>query len=357
MMASPRPGVVAGVVGFAGRSSVQRWVGLFVLGLACAVGGCGDDDGGDGRSADGGGERDAADTLLDASSVDASYVSPGAAAGNEQRPAGVAHCYSALSGNHAATSEFWTAFRGGELERRAAAIAALAAASEEHPDEEEFALLAGLANLWRVAEPLPEQVDDMAGFIAAALQARSELERAYALCPTDHRIPAWLGPILVNQGRALMDEATVQEGLTVLQQGIDHYPSFVLFSKLLVYANQPKDDPDFRQALDAIRENLAICEQGDPACSNHPHAAHNVEGASVFLGDVYAKAGDREAALSTYMMVHESEQLAQWDYHALLQQRLETLDARIAAYDDDDPDNDPVAAWSDDNQCSICHRQ
>jgi tetratricopeptide (TPR) repeat protein len=281
---------------------------------------------------------------------------PGAL-GDDHRPEGVALCYSDLSSQHAATGAFWGAILGGKLDDRAAAIDALTAAGEKYPDEEEFALLLGLAHLWRVAEPLPEQVDDMAGFVTSALGARTELERAYALCPTDHRIPAWLGPILVNTGRALKDDATVDEGLKVLQQGIDHYPAFVLFSKLLVYADRPKDDPDFQNALDALTENVDLCTAADPACSNHAHAAHNFEGASVFMGDVLAKAGKRAEALAAYEMAKGADEYPDWDYSALLDERIKSIDDRIAAFDDADPANDPEAAWTSNNQCSICHRQ
>lgn len=283
-------------------------------------------------------------------------VEADAAAGNEHRPPGVALCYSALADAHPATAAFWTAFGGGVLEDRAAAITALADATKEFPEEEELALLSGLANLWRVAEPLPDQVDDMAGLGAAALTARSELERAYALCPTDHRIPAWLGPVLVNTGRAFGDQATIDEGLAVLQQGIEHYPSFVLFSKLLIYADRPKDDPDFQNALDALNENTAVCSPSDPACSNHARAVHNVEGASVFLGDVLTKAGEKQRALDTYAYAKDAAEYGEWDYQELLEARITDLDARSASYDNDDPSDDADAIWTSDQQCSVCHR-
>jgi hypothetical protein len=298
--------------------------------------------------------HDDREPLRDAAAADASASStPSQGA----RPEGVALCYSALSSAHEATLAHWTALRGGRLEDRAAVIADLAQAATEYPEEEELALLHGLANLWRVAEPLPEQVADQGGLITAATTARSELERAYELCPTDHRIPAWLGPVLVNTGRALMDDATIENGLAVLQQGIDHYPSFVLFSKLLVFADRPKSDPDFQQALDAVFENVAVCEAGDPACTNHAHAAHNVEGASVFLGDVLAKAGDAAMARGFYEMAMQSPDYASWDYQALLLDRLENLDARVQAYETEALDDDPEAVWTSDKQCSICHRE
>ena len=127
--------------------------------------------------------------MVDAGGVDAS----------EGRPPGVALCYSAAADQHAATTGFWAALGAGDRDARAAAIAALDAAATAAPDEEEFHLLLGLAHLWRLAEPLPSETSP-GEQLPSALAARDHLRLAYQLCPTDHRIPAWLGPILVRFG-------------------------------------------------------------------------------------------------------------------------------------------------------------
>ena len=284
-------------------------------------------------------------------------IQPGKALGNEQRPAGVAHCYTELSSNHAATRAFWVTFRSGDLTGRRAAIAALSRAGQEHPQEEEFALLNGLANLWRVVEPLPEEVEDNESFIQAALLARTELERAYELCPTDHRLPAWLGPILVNMGRAMSSDDVVQQGLAVLDRGMAHYPGFVSFSKLLVFADRPRDSAEYQGALQTVRDNIATCSPRDPACSNHAHAAHNAEGAAIFYGDALAKGGDRDAALDAYGIAREARSHRDWNYKGLLDDRLATLEARITAFGTSDTGDDPESAWQSNYQCSICHAQ
>lgn len=334
----------------------SRWTramrSSFALGvMAMLVFGCGDD------AAAPAGTEDAATDGAGGAGTDAGTDAGASRAGNAGRPAGVATCYSALADAHPATTAFWAAFLGGKLEDRADAIAGLEAAGQEYPDEEEFALLAGLANLWRVAEPLPDQVDDLPGMITGALNSRTQLERAYELCPTDHRIPAWLGPVLVRTGEATGNQAAIDEGLEVLQQGIDHYAEFVLFSKMLIYADRPKDDADFQKALDAILENLDICPPDSPACTNQPLAAHNFEGASVFFGDVLAKAGMQSEARATYTMAMDVPEYAAWDYQSVLAERLDTLDARVKAFDTTDAKDDPESVWSADFQCSICHRK
>lgn len=274
------------------------------------------------------------------------------------RPEGVALCYTELAETHAATKAFRAALAEGDRGSRAAAVDQLDAAVTEHPEEAELALLLGLAQLWRVAEPLES---DQAVFVQSALAAREHLARAYELCPTDHRIPAWLGPVLVNMGRALQNQDIIDEGLAVLQKGIDHYPSFVLFSKVLVYADEPADSPDFQNAVDAVYANVDDCsaEDGgltnDPACNNGAAVPHNLEGSAVFLGDVFAKSGRKSDAMSFYKSAEQSEDYASWDWHDLLADRMETLDARVAAYGTSSAADDPDAAWTSGYQCAICH--
>lgn len=299
------------------------------------------------------GEIDAGDTEDSAVDAGPELILP---EGNADRPEGIAHCYSELSSTHDATQAFWVAFTNARFEERDAVTEGLAEAAEQHPDEEEFALLHGLSALWRLAEPTPEEEDDMAGLITAATTARSELERAYELCPTDHRLPAWLGPIIVNTGRAISDEATVEDGLDVLQQGIDNYPSFVLFSKLLIFAQDHKDSAEFQGALDALMENIMVCGDADPACNNNPRAVHNREGALVFMGDVLAKSGDRAMALETYELALAEPDYGSWDYQEMMEERIDTLDARIASFDNDDAEDDFQSAWSSTYQCSVCHK-
>jgi hypothetical protein len=303
------------------------------------------------------------DALMDDAGADPTpEPDAGMTAGPNGRPIGVAECYSTMSSAHAATLRHWQALRSGDLEGRGAMIDELSAAASEHPKEQEFALLLGLASLWRVAEPL--EIESLDPFLSLETieVAQRELERAYSMCPTDHRIPAWLGPIKIRMGRMLEDDALVAQGFDVLNRGIEHYPGFVLFSKLLVYADLPASDPDFKNATDAVRENQVYCGSvatglsRDPACNNHPHAAHNIEGSAVFLGDMYAKAQDRAAALAAYQSAKAVPTWSSWDYRELLEERITTLDARMTALASPNTSDDLEPAWASAIQCSLCHR-
>jgi len=316
-------------------------------------------------AADGAVQADArASSDLDAG-PDASAESPASdsGVGPNGRPLGVALCYSAASEAHPATAQFWDVLRRGDMAARPGAIDALKAAAKASPSEEEFALLLGLASLWRVAEPVALESLDLLLTLDSITTAESSLELAYELCPTDHRLPAWLGPIKIRMGRMNDDAALVDAGFAVLNQGIDHYPGFVLFSKFLVYADLPATDPEFKKAVEAVRSNAVYCgtvETGlasDPACHNHARASHNIEGAALFLGDMYAKAQDRAAALAAYGMAKKTDTWSSWDYQALLDERISTLDKRMKAAATTSTSDDLEPAWASQIQCSLCHRE
>lgn len=258
---------------------------------------------------------------------------------------------------HPATVMFETTLRAGDRSARAASIDALDAAVAALPNEEQLHLFLGLAHLWRLAEPLPGE-DSLLTQLGDATAARDQLKRAYELCPTDHRIAAWLGPILVQFGRRLNDTNQVNEGLMILDQGIAAYPSFVLFSKLLVYADSPRESPEFQAAFDAVVANADACNQTplDPACTNAT-VPHNREGGLLFMGDALVKALKRDEAEATYTALTSEPGYATWQFQAVATDRMQNLDARIALYSNTSTTDDPVAAWTATNQCALCHSQ
>ena len=280
--------------------------------------------------------------------------SPDASSG-VTRPPGVMLCYSPTAEAHPATVMFRAVFAAGDRSMRAATIDALDAAATALPNEEELQLFLGLDHLWRLAEPLPGEDAPLAQ-LGDATASRDHLKLAKMLCPTDARVDAWLGPVLVRFGRVLNDQATITEGLTDLDAGIASYPSFVLFSKLLVYADSARTAPEFQNALDAVTANITSCGQtpNDPACTNAT-VPHNLEGANIFLGDVYTKALRKADAQAVFAALPSSPSWSTWSFQSIQAERLQDLDARIAAYSNTDPADDPSAAWSATNQCALCH--
>ncbi|HEY5948033.1 MAG TPA: hypothetical protein VIV40_21200 [Kofleriaceae bacterium] len=273
------------------------------------------------------------------------------------RPPGVALCYTPTAEMHSATVMFKAALRAGDRSARAASITALDDAVKSLPNEEELQLFLGLAHLWRLAEPLPGE-DAPLSQLTDATGARDHLDLAYKLCPTDHRVAAWLGPILVQFGRQLNDTNMVNQGLMVLDQGIAAYPSFVLFSKVLVYANSPRESPEFQNAFDALTANAGACEQTptDPACTNAT-VPHNREGGLLFMGDVLTKALKHDEAAAAFTSTMSEPDFATWSFQSIITDRLQTLDARIGLYSNTSTTDDPAAAWTANNQCALCHTQ
>lgn len=279
-------------------------------------------------------------------------------------------CRTEFGESHPATQGFWTALRADNKQVRNQVIVDLANAMELHPDEEIFALLHGMANLWKIAEPLPEEDGDMAVQAIGAIASRESLEKAWEICPGDYRITAWLGPILYRMGSSMNDEAMIQEGLDVLNLGIEKYPEFVLFSQLLIYADKDPDSPEFQNAFSAIQGNVSACSDEeatssddvvieenteDSACSNHYRAAHNVEGSSLFVGDVYAKAGDLDTARRVYEQGLAFKDADSWPYSHLLEERLENLENFSQTAHEDQELKGAGWIWASQVQCAVCH--
>jgi hypothetical protein len=273
------------------------------------------------------------------------------------RPPGVALCYSATAEAHPAVVAFRTALRTNDRASRADVIDALDGAVGDLPNEEEAHLFLALAHLWRLAEPLAGENGLLAQYNDATA-ARDHLRTAYDLCPTDYRIAAWLGPVLVQMGKNLYNQNTVDEGIAILDEGIAHYPTFVLFSKLLVYADSPRTSPEFTAAFDAVVANLGACAQApnDPACTNLT-VPHNFEGGGLFMGDAFTKALHKTDAQTAYQGVMSGAGYATWSYGTTVTDRLQQLDSRINLYSNANTDDDPPAAWGANNQCALCHQE
>lgn len=283
------------------------------------------------------------DATLDALSVDG------------DRPPGVELCYTEQNQNHPATREFWRVFNAGDYAARADASELLMRAAEEHPEDSYFAFLQAHVNLWRLAEM--QTLGDALVALEALDIAETQFERAYALCPTDHRIPSWLGPIKIRAGQLFGDDARVEEGKRLLEQGIARYPAFVTFSRLLVYSDAPIDSEEFQSSLDAVRITRDLCNDStDPGCIDSPRVPYNREGGVIYLGDVYAMAQERENALATYMSAKSKPNWATWPYRDVLEERIRTLDARMAAAATASVLDDHETAWTVSNQCALCHQ-
>jgi hypothetical protein len=275
-------------------------------------------------------------------------------------------CYSEASSNHPATLAFWETFNASDYARRDDLIAQLEAAAKEHPDEEEFAFLLAHANLWRAAEA--QGANDLLLALDSTQAAEKGFERAAALCPTDARIAAWLGPTKILLGRLLGETALREKGEEILAKGAELYPAFVSFSNFIAYGDEPLDSPNFKKVIESARYFVGIndgddsyCQRtGDSVCSNSERIPHNLQGLALYVGDVFVKARDRDAALAAYKLVDLAAPDAQsWPFRALLEGRISNLDANIVAASSASELDDLEYAWKlgTGATCSTCHRR
>jgi hypothetical protein len=271
---------------------------------------------------------------------------------------GVSHCYSEFSRSHAVVLRQRQVFERGDYAARPSLIEDLAKAAAAYPEEEQFVLLAGLMRLWRIVEPDGLEAIDLLGMLDAIDKSERDLQRAYALCPTDHRIPGWLGPLQVKAGRATGDAKKLEAGTALMQRGAETYPDFVMFTQVLAFGVLPVSDPDFQRARDGIDFYRGRCkgERLDTACVKSPTSPHNFEGAALFFGDTLAKAQDRQGALAWYTGAMKAPKWSSWPFRDRLEQRIQRLDQRIAAAaTPDTSDDEPF--FDSERQCSLCHRE
>ena len=157
--------------------------------------------------------------------------------GPNGRPIGVEDCYTAESIGHPATQAFWAALLNGDYAQRDSIIEQLTAAAAAHPEQEQFAFLLAHASRWRVADG--HGLQDLLLMLSSVETAEREFARAYALCPTDHRITAWLGPVKIILGNLLGDSQRLQDGKRLLSEGIGALPNvcYVLECALLLWCS------------------------------------------------------------------------------------------------------------------------
>jgi hypothetical protein len=101
-------------------------------------------------------------------------------------------------------------------------------------------------------------------------------------------------------------------------------------------------------------------------CGNVGMAPHNIEGALLLFGDLYAK-GDIlddpygfRGARNLYRLVNGFAATFEWKpaFRALAADRLATADARVALYQDGDPTNDPLLIGNGPGEtCATCHHK
>ena len=87
-------------------------------------------------------------------------------------------------------------------------------------------------------------------------------------------------------------------------------------------------------------------------CNNAGLAPSNFSGSLVLFGDVYAKQGDLVEARKWYQTA-KNVTPAGYRFQSLVDDRAANVDARVAAYLDADPNNDPPVVGLGEENCAV----
>lgn len=220
-----------------------------------------------------------------------------------------------------AEAQFTRALRG-EVAMRDRAIRALRAVTEAEPTNGRAFLLYGMAQLSALAE------DSSVRYLNTIEPA---LVRARELLPEDRRIPGWIAVLHVQLAVNGGTEEARRAALAEMTAATDAYPDFNTFNFMLM---SPLFDLASGIPMECIRRanSISDCSVRDVRCQNTALVPHNVEGALATFGDLHARVGDRERALSYYRQALASPDASGWGYRSIVQGYIDGIDARIAGF-------------------------
>jgi hypothetical protein len=270
---------------------------------------------------------------------------------------------------------FWAALHAGDYQQAPEAIRLLTAAYLENPRQPEITLLLAHAHLWTIAERVRLPEIDPRITDHAILAERYFLE-AHRLNREDHRILGWLGGIRLALGSIHADERLTREGYYLLHDAIRLYPEFNYFSAGYPLSSRPAGDEKFREGVEDMWQNLALCA-GEPldranpdyrkymaqettagpkrVCWNSWIAPHNFEGFFLNMGDMLVKLGEVEPAKKIYAIAKLSKDYPSWRYKDLLDARIAQAEERAKLFQQPEPAQHPEIMFRSAYACTACH--
>jgi hypothetical protein len=238
-------------------------------------------------------------------------------------------------------------------------IVLLEGAVTKNPADGRSFFLLGMLHMFRFAQNVSDfhyASDALKREVAAA---QSALDRAVPLLPQDRRVPGFRGAATYVNGVVQNDPDRVGLGLAQLRDAVQLYPEFNSFSFVGTVANiVPPSDPLFAEALsyigDPLRGGCTPFNQPE-ICGNAGKAPHNVQGALVLFGDLFAKGGNLGKAKTFYQLALSFPDPTPWRFRSVATGRLQTAAERVALYEDDDLRNDPPLIGYRGEACAACH--
>lgn len=269
----------------------------------------------------------------------------------------------------AAEAAFWAHLWGDDPSEAAAAStrSALAKIVKQSKRDGRSWFLLGMLHLYRFGQLTTQIVDagpEARAELAAAVAALDAADRLLWNRDTrigDSRVPGFAAAARYALAVVDGDDGFLEQARNDLAYALEINAFFNVFDLMTVVQAEPPDSPAFIEAFNAMDAYLSdpdtlLCAGTQPeVCGNSGLAPTALQGTFLLFGDFYAKAGDTDAARQWYEFGAAFE--SGWRFAGLYADRLATVDARIAAYQDDDPGNDPPIVGSGAEACASCHNR
>ena len=269
----------------------------------------------------------------------------------------------------AAEAAFWAHLWGDDTgeESEQATLSELRRMAQRTKSDGRSRFLLGMMHLYRfgrstrqIAGASPVARAELAAAVAALDEAEPLLWNRETR-RGDSRIPGFAAAARYALGVVDRDDALLEQGRNDLAYAIEINAFFNVFDLMTIVQAEPSDSPAFVEAFNAMDAYLSNpktlqCAVTQPeVCGNSGLAPTALQGTFLLFGDFYAKAGHPDAARQWYGFGAPFE--SGWRFAGLYGSRLATVDARIAAYQDGDPTNDPPIVGSGAEACASCHNR
>jgi hypothetical protein len=212
----------------------------------------------------------------------------------------------------------------------------------------------------RIVDAGPEARAEIAAAVAALDEADVLLwDRGTRI--GDSRVPGFAAAARYALAVVDGDAGLLEQARNDLAYALEINAFFNVFDLMTVVQAEPPDSPAFIEAFNAMDAYLADpetlrCALTQPeVCGNDGLAPTALQGTFILFGDFYAKGGDADAARQWYQLGAGLE--ASWRFSGMYANRLATVEARVAAYQDGDPANDPPIVGSGVEACASCHNR
>ncbi len=272
--------------------------------------------------------------------------------------AGVNHALAGCPLVTRADAAFWQTLWA-EADREEESLALHQQAIDANPNDGASHFLKGMMHLYRYGQAI-QNFSEFSEFAKSeiALASRS-LDLAVENTPSSRTYPGFRGAATYQYGVTFGDAELEALGIEQLRESMEIWPLFNRFSFLgTVAAVVGADDPLFDESLWHLEELLkpeGIAQCTPVLCGNDGRAPRNLEGSGLLFGDIFAKGGKAAQARAWYQLSSGAGTATNWRFAELARERAATLDQRVAAYQDEDPSNDPQLVGLARESCAVCH--